>query len=96
MIYNVHYDVSAMLIAFFSIIFVIAKKGMRKRQNMILFWLLVSAFFASFFDIVSSIANSYVEDYSLFVRDVTNYAYLFTHSMMAFMVRPISWVILAR
>ena len=86
MIYNVHYDVSAMLIAFFSIIFVIAKKGMRKRQNMILFWLLVSAFFASFFDIVSSIANSYVEDYSFFVRDVTNYAYLFTHSMMAFMV----------
>ena len=75
-----------MLIAFFSIIFVIAKKGMRKRQNMILFWLLVSAFFASFFDIVSSIANSYVEDYSFFVRDLTNYAYLFTHSMMAFMV----------
>ena len=86
MIYNVHYDVSAMLIAFFSIIFVIVKKGMRKTQNKILFWLLVSAFFASFFDIVSSVANSYVDRYSFFVRDVTNYSYLFTHSMMAFMV----------
>ena len=86
MIYNVHYDVSAMLIAFFSIVFVIAKKGMGKRQNKILFLLLVTAFFAAFFDIVSSVANSYVDRYSFFFRDVTNYAYLFTHSMMAFMV----------
>ena len=86
MIYNVHYDVSAMLIAFFSIVFVLAKKGMGKTQNKILFWLLVTAFFAAFFDIVSSVTNSYVDRYSLFLRDVTNYAYLFTHSIMAFMV----------
>ena len=37
MIYNVHYDICAMVISLFSIIFVIFKKGMRKKQNTFLF-----------------------------------------------------------
>lgn len=82
MIYNVHYDVCAMIIALFAVIFILAKKGMRLEQNKILFVLLVATFFASFFDIVSSIGNSYVEEWSYLSRDILNYTYLILHNGM--------------
>lgn len=86
MIYNVHYDVSAMAIALFGILFVWTKKGLHKRQNKILMGLLVSCFFAAFFDITSSIGNSHITNWSFFWRDFHNYAYLTLHNVMPYLV----------
>lgn len=86
MIYNIHYDVSAMVVSLLSIIFVITKKGMYRRQNKILFSILIVGFFAALFDITSSIGNSYIVEWSYPVRDFHNYAYLLLHNAMPCMV----------
>lgn len=86
MIYNVHYDVSAMAISLFGILFVLVKKGIKKRQNKILLALLVVCFFASFFDVTSSIGNSHIANWSFFWRDFHNYSYLLLHNVMPFLV----------
>lgn len=86
MIYNVHYDVSAMAISLFGMIFILAKKGLHKRQNKILMGLLTSCFFAAFFDITSSLGNSYITHWSFFWRDFHNYAYLLLHNVMPYLV----------
>ena len=85
MIYNIHYDICALVISLFSIIFVIFRKGIRNKQNIILFVMILAAFLASFFDIASSVGNSYVDDYSYGIRDFMNYAYLISHNSLTFL-----------
>ena len=84
MIYNVHYDVCAMVISLFATVFIIFKKGIGKKQNKILLVLFAVLFLTAFFDIFSSVANSYVEKYSYGVRDILNYAYLALQNSMPY------------
>ena len=86
MIYNIHYDVSAMAISLFAILFTIVKKGLHKRQNKILLALLAVCFLASLFDITSSIGNSHIVQWSIPHRDFHNYAYLLLHNCMPYLV----------
>ncbi len=84
MIYNVYFDVFAVIISFFSIILAFTKKDFWKRQNFILFILLVATFFASLFDILSSVGNSYIVEWSYGLRDVLNYGYLAVQNVMPY------------
>lgn len=86
MIYNIHYDVCAMIISLFSILFVVVKKGFRKKQNKILFAMLLVVFGASFFDIFSSVGNSYVDTWSYGIRDFMNYGYLLLHNSAPYLL----------
>ena len=85
MIYNVYFDIFAVVISFFAIILAFTKKGFWKRQNFILFILLVATFFASLLDILSSIGNSYIVEWSYGVRDVLNYGYLTVQNVMSYL-----------
>ncbi len=85
MIYNVYFDVFAVIISFFAIILAFTKKGFWKRQNFILFVLLVATFLASILDIVSSIGNSYIVVWSYGLRDVLNYGYLTVQNIMPYL-----------
>ena len=85
MIYNVYFDVFAVVISFFSIILAFTKKDFWKRQNFILFVLLVATFFASIFDILSSIGNSYIVEWSYGLRDVLNFGYLAVQNVMPYL-----------
>jgi len=84
MIYNVYFDIFAVIISFFSIILAFTKKDFWKRQNFILFVLLVATFFASLLDIFSSIGNSYIVEWSYGLRDVLNYGYLAVQNVMPY------------
>ncbi len=84
MIYNVYFDFFAVVISFFAIILAFTKKDFFKRQNFILFILLVATFFASLFDILSSVGNSYIVEWSYSVRDVLNYGYLGVQNVMPY------------
>lgn len=85
MIYNVYFDVFAVIISFFSIILAFSKKDFWKRQNFILFLLLVATFFASLLDILSSVGNSYIVEWSYGLRDVLNYGYLAVQNVMPYL-----------
>lgn len=85
MIYNVYFDFFAVVISFFSIILAFTKKDFWKRQNFILFILLVATFFASLLDILSSVGNSYIVEWSYGVRDVLNYGYLAVQNVMPYL-----------
>ena len=85
MIYNVYFDIFAVVISFFSIILAFTKKDFWKRQNFILFVLLVTTFLASLLDIVSSIGNSYIVEWSYGLRDVLNYGYLAIQNVMPYL-----------
>lgn len=82
MIYNIHYDICAMIISLFSILFVIVKKGFKKKQNIILFALLVASFIAAAFDVTSSVLNSYVDSCSYGIRDFFNIGYFSIQNSM--------------
>ena len=85
MIYNVYFDIFAVVISFFSIILAFSKKDFWKRQNFILFALLVATFFASLLDILSSVGNSYIVEWSYGLRDVLNYGYLAVQNVMPYL-----------
>ena len=68
MIYNVYFDIFAVVISFFSIILAFLKKDFGKRQNFILFVLLDATFFASLLDILSSVGNSFIVEWSYDIR----------------------------
>ena len=85
MIYNVYFDFFAVVISFFSIILAFTKKDFLKRQNFILFVLLVATFFASLLDILSSVGNSYIVQWSYELRDVLNYGYLAVQNIMPYL-----------
>lgn len=84
MIYNIHYDVCAMVISVFSIIFILIKKGFRRKQNVMLFGMFVMAFLAAFFDIFSAVCNSYAESFSDAARDFFNYGYLAIQNLLIY------------
>lgn len=85
MIYNVYFDIFAVVISFFAIILAFTKKDFWKRQNFILFVLLVATFFASLLDILSSVGNSYIVEWSYGLRDVLNYGYLTVQNIMSYL-----------
>ena len=85
MIYNVYFDIFAVIISFFAIILAFTKKGFWKRQNFILFVLLVATFLASLLDILSSVGNSYIVEWSYVVRDILNYGYLTVQNVMSYL-----------
>ena len=85
MIYNVYFDIFAVVISLFSVILAFTKKDFWKRQNFILFLLLVATFFASLLDILSSIGNSYIVEWSYGLRDLLNYGYLAVQNVMPYL-----------
>ncbi len=86
MIYNIHYDICAILISFFSIIFTLAKKGFRQRQTVILYGLFCITFGAAVLDIMSAAANSYINYWSDSARYSLNYGYLAFQNIMPYLV----------
>lgn len=79
MIYNVSFDICAVIICIFSLFVMISKKNLHKESNRLLLLIIIAALVASVFDIWSSVGNSYVEDYSDFYRDVLNTVFLFVY-----------------
>lgn len=86
MIYNIHYDVCAIAISLFSIVFALTKKGYRQRQNQILLALFGVTLLTAFFDIISAVANSNAEQWSESVRYVLNYSYLGLQNIMPYLI----------
>lgn len=86
MIYNIHYDVCAMVISMFSIVLALLKKGFRQKQTKVLFALFCVTVGAAFFDIISAISNSYTDQWSDIQRNAFNYVYLLLQNVMPYLV----------
>ena len=85
MIYNIYFDIVAVAISFFSVILAFTKKDFWKRQNLILLILLVVTFLTSILDILSSVGNSYIVEWSYDLRDFLNYGYLAMQNIMPYL-----------
>ena len=85
MIYNIYFDILAVAISFFSIILAFTKKDFWKRQNFMLLISLVATFLASVLDILSSVGNSYLVEWSYGLRDLLNYGYLAVQNIMPYL-----------
>lgn len=81
MIYNVNYDIAAIFIYVFILIVFFLKKEINKASNDLFFVLCCCGLIAAVSDIVSSVGNSYVEEWSYAARDVWNYIYLTVHCL---------------
>ncbi len=81
MIYNIDFDVSALFISALSIFCVISTKRLKKFQNKIFFFILVTVFLSIVFDIASSYANSFPLTYSRALADFYNYSFLILHNI---------------
>lgn len=85
MIYNIHYDICAVIISFFLFFCLYITKGTKKAANKVFLLLIIAELLASIADIFSAVTSSYVHEYSIFVRDLTNYAYLVIYNCMPFL-----------
>lgn len=83
MIFNIHYDIGAILICLFSMFCILLKKGIHKRQNRILLCILVFILLSAILDVWSSVANSYLI-YSPSVKKILSYSFLFVHNFLPF------------
>ena len=79
MIYNISFDICAIVISFFSLFIMISKKDLHKESNKLLLVIVVAILVASIFDIWSSVGNSYVDQYSDHYRDFLNMVFLFVY-----------------
>ena len=73
MIYNVSFDICALIISAFSLFITISRKGLQRESNRLLMYVIIIALISAVFDIWSSVANSYVYHYSYLYRDILNY-----------------------
>lgn len=80
MIYNVNYDIAAIFIYTFILIVFFLKKELNRTCNKLFLILSVLGIIGSTSDVISSIGNSYVQEWSYLSRDIWNYIYLTTHN----------------
>lgn len=87
MIYNIHYDVCAVLIYAFTLYCILIKKDIQKRQNKVFIVIIVSGLITTAFDILSAIADAQVmrDPSKMAFSYVMNYGYLLTHNVMPFL-----------
>lgn len=84
MIYNIHYDICAVVISLFTIYYMFAQKGFKKNANKFFLGMVLCELISSFSDIFSSVVNSHIGQYSFFVRDFWNYLFLGVHNATPF------------
>ena len=80
MIYNIHYDIAAIFIYTFILIVFCLKKELNKTSNKLFLFLAFLGVITSLADIISSIGNSFIEEWSFAARDFWNYLYLTAHN----------------
>lgn len=80
MIYNINYDIAATFIYTFILIVFCLKKELDKTSNKFFMVLAVLGIITSISDVISSIGNSYIEEWSFAARDFWNYLYLTAHN----------------
>lgn len=83
MLYNYHYDICAIFISIFSIVFVTAKKGIKRQHNKVLFALVLISLIAASFDALSAYIISFPQNIPPILRDIVNYIYLVVQNSMA-------------
>ena len=79
MIYNISFDICAIVISIISLFIIISSKDLQKESNRLLLVIVIAILVASIFDIWSSVGNSFVDQYSHFSRDILNGAFLFIY-----------------
>lgn len=82
MIYNIHYDICAIIVHVFALFFVVYKKEIRRVQNKVYLTILVTGLVTTIFDLLSAITNSYMTESKVILGTLFNYGYLFLHNIM--------------
>lgn len=80
MIYNIHYDISAIVIYALILYCIFSKKDLRKMQNKMFLVIILTSLATTIFDIISAYTNSYSEKYSMLILYLMNFIYLFLHN----------------
>ncbi len=86
MLYNIHYDIAATFVLLILLYFTLSRKGIKKPQHMMFFIVALNGWVSCIFDIASSIAISYPQNFSVITRDILNFLYLATHNMQALLI----------
>ena len=80
MIYNIDFDLCAVVISVISLFFILLKKGLQRESNRLLFYIILASLASAVFDIWSSFGNSHIRNYSDTYRDILNFLFLFLHT----------------
>ncbi|MBO6148253.1 MAG: EAL domain-containing protein [Lachnospiraceae bacterium] len=82
MLYNIDFDIAAIAISLFIIIYIFSKKGLKNTANRFFLALVVSNLFASTADIIGAILNPVTNSAQLIMADLANGIYLWLHNSM--------------
>ena len=82
MLYNIDFDIAAVIISLFILFHIFVKKGLKTASNRVFLLLVASNLAASVTDIISSILNSYPDTMVIWQADLVNTLYLALHNSM--------------
>ena len=83
MLYNIHYDVCAVVISVLTVICVLTTKDVQRRENRVFLLIVLNGLLSGIFDIASAVATSYPWQVPYFVLSGLNFCYLTLHSCVA-------------
>lgn len=83
MLYNIHYDICAIIISVLTVLCVLSTKGMQRRENRYFLFVVLNGLFSAVLDIASAIANSYPDRLPFFVLSGASLLFLMLHNCVA-------------
>ena len=86
MIYNIDFNLSAIVILLFITAYVIAKKGLTKRANRIYLAIIISCLLCTFADIMCAYMNSFPNPEKILRQDIWNNTYMILHNVLPFLI----------
>lgn len=83
MLYNIHYDVCAVIISVVTVVCVLTTKDIRRRENRVFLSIVINGLISGIFDIASAYADSYPTTLPFFLLSGFSFMYLLVHACVA-------------
>ncbi len=86
MLYNIDFDIAAITVLLFAIIYVFCKKGLVRYSNKVYFLILISCLICAAADIGCAYVNTWHDPENHLMQDVMNSLYMSVHMLMPWLV----------
>ena len=85
MLYNIDFDLAAVVISLFTVYYLFIKKSLRKNANKIYMAIVFAGLISSVSDVISAVFISYPDRFSINTMLISVYVYLIVHNSMPYL-----------
>ncbi|MBR1390404.1 MAG: EAL domain-containing protein [Lachnospiraceae bacterium] len=85
-LYNIDFDIAAIVISLIAVFYIFSKKSLQKSSNGIFLAIILTGLVSAVADVCSAIANSRPNGESFAIQNLFNYLYLFVHNLLPYLI----------